>query len=85
MPYDLAYIEEHNRAHGCTEICPACHGDGGRGAQPHCSQCVGWGKVKPGLDATCVHEDDRGENIGRCLTLYRCTKCGRRREVDSSD
>lgn len=50
-----------------------------------CSQCNGWGFVTRQQDVDCVHVWDRGTNIGRCLTLYKCTRCPEAREVDSSD
>lgn len=61
--------------------CPKCHAEEG-----YCSQCNGWGYVKEGSpDALCVHEVVHHANVGRCLNVYRCTKCGHKYEVDSSD
>jgi hypothetical protein len=75
--------------------CPVCKGYGGsvlqvdaygkgKHFQCFCSQCNGWGWVDANsADATCVHEWDE-KNIGNCLHLWTCTKCGQSREVDSS-
>ena len=76
-------------------LCPVCKGYGGsvlrvdaygkgKHFQCFCSQCNGWGWVAAGgEDATCVHEWNE-ENIGNCLHLWTCKKCGQKREVDSS-
>lgn len=49
-----------------------------------CSHCNGWGFVSPA--ETCPgHEWIWEANTGRCLNLYRCTVCGKKSEVDSSD
>lgn len=76
--------------------CPVCSGYGGsvlivdaygkgKHFQCFCSQCNGWGWVeKGGDDASCVHEWDTSKTIGNCLHLWVCTKCGQKREVDSS-
>lgn len=49
-----------------------------------CSHCNGWGYVRE--DENCPgHEWKHVRNVGRCLNLYRCEKCGKEREVDSSD
>jgi hypothetical protein len=50
-----------------------------------CSQCNGWGFVDNKRDAECVHqaEETAHDNV-RCLTNYRCTKCDKRWQVDSS-
>lgn len=49
-----------------------------------CDQCSGWGWVSR-EDAKCIHKWRLSKNIGRCLNLYKCEKCGDTREVDSSD
>jgi hypothetical protein len=50
-----------------------------------CLQCSCWGYVTNPKDAACAHEWDNGTNVGRCLTNYKCSKCGHVIEVDSSD
>lgn len=51
-----------------------------------CSQCVGWGYVTDKQDAECVHQPGPGTATSfRCVTNYRCTKCGKEWSVDSSD
>jgi DnaJ-class molecular chaperone len=78
-----------------TIECPKCHGYGGwhlrlkgpndaHNFDASCDQCLGWGFVDE-RDSKCVHTWDFGKTIGRCLTLYTCTECGRKREIDSSD
>ena len=75
--------------------CPKCKGHGGwnlrlnaygpgRHFRAACDQCNHWGHTTA-KDAQCVHTFDNGRNVGRCLTLYTCTKCGTKRTVDSSD
>lgn len=79
-----------------TVLCPKCKGHGGwnltlnaygpgKHFQAHCSQCNGWGYVRPGRDAECIHEDKHLRNTGNCLNVYGCVKCGREVEIDSSD
>jgi hypothetical protein len=46
-----------------------------------CFNCFGWGYTED----HCNHNWDNGVNVGRCLHLYTCTLCGKKREVDSSD
>lgn len=69
---------------------------GGRHFQAHCCQCNGYGWVRDGsLNATCIHEETelsssecRAAGVphyGMCWHVYRCTKCGHIRSVDSSD
>ncbi len=78
-----------------STLCPVCKGYGGsvlqvdaygkgKHFQCFCTQCNGWGWVEGDSDdATCVHEwTERG--IGNCLHEWTCTKCGQKREVDSS-
>lgn len=51
-----------------------------------CDQCVGWGYVTDKRDAECVHEAGPGTATNfRCVTNYRCIKCGKGWSVDSSD
>lgn len=84
MSITREWKEEQNRTQGFTVTCPKCNG---AAVEPnvHCNHCTGWGMVKPGLDATCLHEWDRGVNVGRCLNTYTCVKCGKKQTVDSSD
>jgi hypothetical protein len=77
--------------------CPKCNGHGGwilrrdaygpgRHFRASCDNCWGWGYVKPGSkDANCLHEYQTDRNVGRCLNVWKCRKCGAEREVDSSD
>lgn len=82
---------------GLTHLCARCEGHGGwilrrdaYGEGKHfkcsCSNCNGWGYVRP-EDVDHVHDWDwqNGVNTGHCLTLYTCTGCGKKWEVDSSD
>lgn len=49
----------------------------------HCTHCNGWGYVRE--DETCTgHEWRHVRNTGNCLNLYRCDKCGKEWEIDSS-
>lgn len=48
-----------------------------------CSQCNGWGFTSK--DNTCIHDMVHVAKIGNCLNTYECSKCGHKREVDSSD
>lgn len=85
--------------------CPKCHGYGGwrlilnaYGPGKHftasCSQCNGWGYVKPGVDAECIHtwhelsqktcRERRIAHYGMFCHVYECAKCGRLTETDSS-
>jgi hypothetical protein len=79
-----------------TIVCPKCKGHGGwnlrlntygpgKHFQASCNQCNGWGYVRPGRDAECIHEDKHLRNTGNCLNVYGCVKCGREIEIDSSD
>lgn len=51
-----------------------------------CRQCNGWGFVVEQRDLDCIHtrEETKHDNV-RCLTDYRCTKCGKTEQIDSSD
>lgn len=75
--------------------CGKCHGYGGwnlklnaygpgRHFRASCNNCTGWGYV-PESQGSHVHEWDRGETIGRCVTRYTCASCGETNDVDSSD
>lgn len=77
-------------------VCPKCKGWGGHnlrlnayGPGKHfkssCDQCVGWGYVRES-DSQCIHEWDYKTrvNVGNCLNIYTCVKCGQKRTVDSS-
>lgn len=80
---------------GAGEMCPKCKGHGkwhleldaygkGRHFDAVCGACWGWGYLAPGQ--TCAHEwDGPTRNVGRCLNIWTCSKCGQEREVDSSD
>lgn len=76
-------------AHGEHKLCPVCDGHGGWWFSERktlwcgCSQCHYSGWVRAG--ATCIHEWNAGNIIGRCLRSYTCIKCGERCEVDSGD
>lgn len=43
-----------------------------------------WQAIKSAFDK-CHHEMDAGKNVGRCLTEYKCKKCGMVEVIDSSD
>jgi len=46
---------------------------------------TGYTSVDPATGLGCLHEF-RGENAGRCYTIYTCTRgCGVRFDIDSSD
>jgi hypothetical protein len=75
--------------------CAKCNGHGGWnlkldafGAGKHfrasCNNCTGWGFV-PASQGDHIHEWDRGETVGRCVTRYTCAGCGHVSDVDSSD
>ncbi len=50
----------------------------------HCGACWGWGYLQP--DQTCAHNwDGPQRNVGKCLNIWTCSRCGAEREVDSSD
>jgi hypothetical protein len=87
--------------------CPKCHGYGGwhlrinaYGEGVHfncvCSQCNGFGLVKPGRDVDCIHKwveiggKESAElgipHYGMCYHVYKCAKgCGATMAHDSSD
>lgn len=48
-----------------------------------CEQCKGWGWTSP-ENAKCLHEMQHYKNTGNCLNEYKCSKCGKIEEVDSS-
>lgn len=84
MPADSTVVE-----------CGKCHGHGGwnlklnaygsgRHFRASCNNCTGWGYV-PAAQGDHVHEWDRGETVGRCVTRYTCVGCGKVSDVDSSD
>ena len=50
-----------------------------------CMQCSGCGYVADARDAACAHEFAHEKNVGNCLNDYRCSKCGRVYQIDSSD
>jgi len=78
---------------GWTELCPECKGHGGwnmllneygkgKHFQASCGACWGWGWHTPG---ECAHKwDGKRKNVGNCLNVWTCSKCGLEREVDSS-
>ena len=41
-------------------------------------------KVDPATGLGCLHAYE-GQNGGRCYTIYACSKCGDRYDIDSSD
>lgn len=49
-----------------------------------CSQCNGWGWTTA-ENAKCIHSMKHFKNTGRCLNQYKCEKCGKIEEIDSSD
>lgn len=75
-------------------VCPKCSGWGGhnlrlnaygpgRHFKASCDQCIGWGHV-PEADALCAHDWQDRVSVGNCLSTYTCSKCGKKRTVDSS-
>lgn len=76
--------------------CPKCQGHGGcvlkRDAygkghhfKGHCDNCNGWGTVEAGSsDAMCLHDYQDAGTIGNCLHMWKCSKCNKTMEVDSS-
>lgn len=50
----------------------------------HCGQCNGYGWTSQ-ENAKCLHEMVHHRNTGRCLNEYKCIKCGKIEEIDSSD
>lgn len=56
----------------------------GKHFRASCNNCTGWGYV-PATQGGHIHEWDRGETVGRCLTRYTCMGCKEVRDVDSSD
>jgi DnaJ-class molecular chaperone len=49
----------------------------------HCMHCNGWGYVRETENCP-GHEWKHVRNTGNCLNLYRCEKCGKEWEIDSS-
>lgn len=47
--------------------------------------CRATGKVNLRPDGTPCKHEYRGENAGRCWTIYTCKHCGDRYDIDSSD
>jgi len=35
--------------------------------------------------APCLHDMEHNKNLGNCYNQYKCTKCGKTRNIDSSD
>lgn len=78
--------------------CPVCKGFGqyrygtivfgdGSVQMMWCGQCCGHGHVKKGsTDETCVpHKMVHVSKLGNCYNRYKCEKCGRVDDIDSSD
>lgn len=61
-----------------TVACRNCGGD------TMSLRALGYTRVDPASGLGCRHEYV-GENVGRCLTLYRCARCGDAYSIDSSD
>jgi hypothetical protein len=94
----LALVKKYSNSLGeIVAVCPVCRGYGGWNLKlsssptrshfrQSCFQCNGWGYVFNQQDAECVHVFDEGVR-GRypCSTIYTCTLCNQKREVDSSD
>jgi hypothetical protein len=86
------WIIENRELLGLTVLCPCCHDEVPETIR--CSQCVGWGYVRPGLDATCIHEwkeltQAAAKSLGiyhagMCYHVYICTECGKIKSEDSS-
>lgn len=95
---DFTDLPKREPTQAYTEECPVCHGHGrwnlrrdeygpGKHFQAFCRQCWGWGWVKPGLDATCVHDFKAvaPDQPFRCWHTIACTKCGTKRSYSSDD
>jgi DNA-directed RNA polymerase subunit RPC12/RpoP len=75
--------------------CPVCDACGTRTFESSfakqeyqiaCQQCFGRGYVVNGsLDHKCTHDYHYSRTVGRCLTEYKCRRCGTTYEIDSSD
>ena len=92
--YEGMEKKQPNEAYDLKCECPKCRGHGGwilrkdaygkgRHFMACCDVCNGWGYTH--APETCIHEWDRGVNVGRCLNTYTCTKCGKKQTIDSSD
>lgn len=71
------------RGHGKWNLELNAYGPG-KHFRASCNNCTGWGYV-PATQGDHVHQWDRGETVGRCLTRYTCAGCKKVRDVDSSD
>lgn len=71
-----------------VQACPICDGHGGwwfsecRSLWCGCFQCNYSGYIEVG---SCIHEWGKGRQIGRCLMVYTCVKCGTKKQIDSGD
>jgi len=93
--YDDIPVKLSPGLYGLTVLCPKCSGHGtynlelnaygpGKHFQGGCRQCNGWGWVRP-EDSVCVHDwKQTAHDQWRCLTNYKCAKCGVEQTVDSS-
>ena len=54
------------------------------GGQTMSLRALGYTRVDPATGLGCMHQFI-GRNAGRCLTSYRCDKCGAGFDIDSSD
>ena len=90
---DETWLDEQRRIQGMTVLCPKCNNT--PKINNICSQCTGWGYVKPGVDSECIHvwreispkeADARGiYHPGMCYHTYICAKCKTSMSQDSSD
>lgn len=80
---------------GAVVECAQCRGHGkwnlkldaygpGKHFRASCNNCTGWGYVSA-KQGNHIHEWDRGETVGNCLTRYTCAGCKEVWDVDSSD
>lgn len=54
------------------------------GGQTMSLRATGATRVDPATGLGCLHSYV-GRNAGRCYTVYTCSKCGDRYDIDSSD
>ena len=86
------WMDQNRKALGLTVLCPKCLNI--EPAVHVCGQCSGWGFVKPGPDAECIHnwkeisqKAARPRGIyhpGMCYHVYACPACGSTMSRDSS-
>ena len=89
---DFAWLEHQLIIQGLTVVCPKCFNK--ENSVKSCNQCIGWGYVKPGKDAECIHHwkeisKSTAQKLGiyhpgMCYHVYVCPKCETSMSQDSS-